>query len=45
VRHVTDPDGTVVTFTAARPPSAADQQFNDRMRQWSRQQGLDVRSG
>jgi catechol 2,3-dioxygenase-like lactoylglutathione lyase family enzyme len=42
---VTDPDGTVVVFTAARPAAAADQRFNDQMRRWSREQGLDAADG
>jgi uncharacterized glyoxalase superfamily protein PhnB len=42
---VTDPDGTVVVFTAARPSAATDQRFNDQMRRWSREQGLDVADG
>ncbi len=35
-----DPDGNVVIFTAARPPSGADEEFNNRIRRWSREQGL-----
>ncbi len=37
----TDPDGVVVVFTAVRPSAAADPRFNDQMRRWSREQGLD----
>jgi predicted lactoylglutathione lyase len=42
---VTDPDGTVVVFTAARPAAAADQRFSDQMRRWSQEQGLHVADG
>jgi uncharacterized glyoxalase superfamily protein PhnB len=40
---LTDPDGVVVVFTAARPPDVTDRRFGDQMRRWSREQGLDVR--
>jgi len=37
---LTDPDGVVVVFTAARPAAATDQRFSEQMRRWSREQGL-----
>ena len=36
----TDPDGNVVTFTAARPPELADAAFSEQMYQQSSRQGL-----
>jgi catechol 2,3-dioxygenase-like lactoylglutathione lyase family enzyme len=41
---ITDPDGQVVIFTAARPAPLADAGFNDQMRRWGREQGLDTGS-
>jgi len=38
----TDPDGTIVVFTAARPPELADPAFSERMRQWNPRQGTGV---
>jgi len=35
-----DPDGNVVILTAARPAGLTDAAFSGRLRQWSRQQGL-----
>ena len=35
-----DPDGTVVVFTAARPPDHADPAFSEQMRRWSAEQGI-----
>lgn len=34
----TDPDGTVVVFTAARPAELSDAAFSDEMRDWNAQQ-------
>lgn len=34
-----DPDGTVVIFTAARPPELTDPAFSAQMRRWSGEQG------
>jgi len=36
----TDPDGTVVIFTAARPPMLADAGFSEQMKRWNGEQGL-----
>jgi hypothetical protein len=37
----TDPDGAVVVFTAARPRLTSNVKFDQQMRRWSREQGLD----
>jgi uncharacterized glyoxalase superfamily protein PhnB len=37
--RTTDPDGTVVVFTAGRPPSRSDRAFSERMAGWSAEQG------
>ncbi len=34
-----DPDGTVVVFTAARPPALADAGFSEQMKRWNEKQG------
>jgi hypothetical protein len=36
----TDPDGNLVTFTAARPPGLTDPAFSGQMRRWSSEQGV-----
>ena len=37
-----DPDGNVVVFTAARPPDRSDPAFNEQMRRWNLEQGVEA---
>ena len=39
-----DPDGTVVVFTAARPPDQQDAAFSEQMHRWNAEQGVETGS-